>query len=213
MSEGHYADCWMTEKGGWTMTKHMVYEPTVEAVEKGGYDYVFLQDQSYERVFSGTEDDYGSLKGMTDIAAWVRKYSPEAEPVIALTWGRKHGSNHLRKQDLPLIDKYPSFFASFEHMQARLNEVVEIEAKAIDAKIAQQGPAWQIVRRERPDIDLYVKDGSHPSYAGSYLAAAVSYLTIYPEPFSATTADGCLDAATAAYLRSVAERVVLKGER
>ena len=73
MSEGHYTDCWMTEKGGWTMTKHMVYEPTVEAVEKGGYDYVFLQDQSYERVFSGTEDDYGSLKGMTDIAAWVRK--------------------------------------------------------------------------------------------------------------------------------------------
>ena len=213
MSEGHYADCWMTEKGGWTMTKHMVYEPTVEAVEKGGYDYVFLQDQSYERVFSGTEDDYGSLKGMTDIAAWVRKYSPEAEPVIALTWGRKHGSNHLRKQDLPLIDKYPSFFASFEHMQARLNEVVEIEAKAIDAKIAQQGPAWQIVRRERPDIELYTNDGSHPSYAGSYLAAAVSYLTIYPEPFSATTADGCLDAATAAYLRSVAERVVLKGER
>lgn len=213
LSEGHYTDCWMTEKGGWTMTKHMVYEPTVEAVEKGGYNYVFLQDQSYERVFSGTEDDYGSLKGMTDIAAWVRKHNPGVTPVIALTWGRKFGNNHLRKPDLPLVDKYPSFFASFEHMQARLNEVVDIEAKTIDAKIAQQGPAWQIVRRERPDIELYVKDGSHPSYAGSYLAAAVSYLTIYGEPFGKHTANGTLDAETAKYLRSVAERVVLKGQR
>jgi hypothetical protein len=150
---------------------------------------------------------------MTDIAAWVRKYSPKAEPIIALTWGRKHGGNHLRKQDLPLVEKYPSFFASFEHMQARLNEVVEIEAKAIDAKIAQQGPAWQIVRHERPDIELYVKDGSHPSYAGSYLAAAVSYLTIFGEPFGEDTSNGILDAEVAKYLRSVAERVVLKGER
>lgn len=213
MSEGHFVDCWMCEKGGWTMTKHMAYQPTIEAVEKGGYDYVFLQDQSYERVFSGTENDYGSLKGMTDIAAWVRKYSPKAEPIIALTWGRKHGGNHLRKQDLPLVEKYPSFFASFEHMQARLNEVVEIEAKAIDAKIAQQGPAWQITRHERPDIELYVKDGSHPSYAGSYLAAAVSYLTIFGESFGEDTSNGTLDAEVAKYLRSVAERVVLKGER
>jgi hypothetical protein len=213
VSEGHYADCWMSEKGGWTMTKHMRYQPTIEAVEKDGYDYIFLQDQSYERIFSGTEDDFGSLKGMTDIAAWVRQHNPKAQPIIALTWGRKHGNNHLRKQDLPLIDKYPSFFASFEHMQARLNEVVAIEAKEIDAKIALQGPAWQIVRRERPDIELYIKDGSHPSYPGSYLAAAVSYLTIYGEPFGTNTANGMLDPETAQYLRSVAERVVLKGER
>ena len=213
MSEGHYADCWMSEKGGWTMTKHLVYPPTIEAVEMGGYDYVFLQDQSYERVFTGTEDDYGSLKGMTDFAAYVRKHNPAAKPIIALTWGRKHGSNHLRKQDEPLVDKYPSFFMDFGSMQARLNEVVALEAKTIDAGIAKQGPAWKIARRERPDIDLYVKDGSHPSYAGSYLAAAVSYLTIYKEPFGNNPSNGRLDAATAAYLRSVAERVVLKGEQ
>ena len=213
MREGHYADCRMTYVGGYTMNKHMVYEPSIEAIKAGGYNYVFLQDQSYERIFTGTENDYGSMKGMIDIAAFVRTHSPEVTPVIALTWGRKHGDNHLRKQDLPLIEKYPSFFLSFEHMQARLNEVVAEEAKAINAKIASQGPAWQIVRRERSDIELFVKDGSHPSYAGSYLAAAVSYLTIYDEPFGANPSDGRLDAATAKYLRSVAERVVLKGER
>lgn len=213
MSEGHYTDCRMTEKGGYTMAKHMKYQPTIEAVEAGGYDYVFLQDQSYERLFSGTEDDFGSLKGITDLAAYVRAHSPNVKPIISLTWGRKHGDNHLRKEDLPLVKKYPSFFYNFEAMQARLNKVVEIEAKSIGADISAQGPAWQIVRHERSDIELYTKDGSHPSYAGSYLAAAVSYLTLYKEPFGEHTTNGLLDAETAAYLRSVAERVVLKGER
>ena len=212
MQEGHYTDCQMSEKGGYTMKRHLSFEPSRIAVEAGNYDYAFLQDQSYERIFSGTENDYGSLQGMTDFATYVRKHSPKAKIIIALTWGRKHGNNHLRKQDLPLIEKYPSFFTDFDAMQARLNKVVDIEAKSVDALIAKQGPAWQIVRRERPDIELYIKDGSHPSYAGSYLAAAVSYLTIFKESFGSNPSNGTLDAETAKYLRSVAERVVLKGE-
>ena len=213
MREGHYTDCRMTYVGGYTMAKHLAYQPSLDAIEAGGYDYAFYQDQSYERVFTGTEDDYGSLKGMEEIVALTRKHSPAVKPIIALTWGRKHGDNHLRKQDLPLVEKYPMFFLDFGSMQARLNEVVELEAKSVDAMIAAQGPAWLVVRRERSDIELFVKDGSHPSYAGSYLAAAVSYLTIFGEPFGANPSDGRLDAETAKYLRSVAERVVLKGER
>ncbi len=209
MREGHYADCRMTYVGGYTMAKHLAYEPSIDAIKAGGYDYAFFQDQSYERVFSGTEDDFGSLKSMTDIVAFTRKHNPNVQPVIALTWGRKHGGNHLRKADLPLVEKYPTFFLDFDSMQARLTKVVTLEAKTVNAKIALQGPAWQIVRRERPDIELFVKDGSHPSYAGSYLAAAVSYLTVYGEPFGENPSNGTLDAETAGYLRSVAERVVL----
>jgi hypothetical protein len=66
---------------------------------------------------------------------------------------------------------------------------------------------------ERPDILLYHKDNHHQSYAGSYLSAAVAYLTIYGEKFGENAANCKLDAATATYLRSVAERVVLDGEK
>ncbi|MBQ9962315.1 MAG: SGNH/GDSL hydrolase family protein, partial [Alistipes sp.] len=75
------------------------------------------------------------------------------------------------------------------------------------------GYAWQIVMHERPDINLYHKDNHHQSYAGSYLAAAVAYLTVYGEKFGSNPADCKLKAETAAYLRSVAERVVLNGEK
>ena len=82
-------------------------------------------------------------------------------------------------------------------------------AQQLGVGLSPVGIAWEIVRRERPEIDLYVKDGSHPSYAGSYLAAAVGYLTLFKEPFKADT-PVLLDPEVAKYLRSVAERVVLK---
>ncbi len=212
MREGHYADCRMSVVGGYTMKKHLAYEPSVDAIEAGSYDYAFLQDQSYERLFTGTEDDKGNFQGMTEIVGFVRQYSPEVQAIISLTWGRRDGGNRLKKQDLPLVEKYPTFFTDFDAMQTRLNEVVALEAKSLNTKIASQGPAWQIVRHERPDINLFVADGSHPSYEGSYLAAAVAYLTVFGEPFGSNPSNGNLDPATAAYLRSVAERVVLKGE-
>ena len=52
-------------------------------------------------------------------------------------------------------------------------------------------------------------DGSHPSYAGSYLAAAVICTTLTGAPFGAAPSDGLLDPDTAAYLRRVAEQTVL----
>ena len=213
MREGHYADCRMTFVGGFTMTDHLKYGPTIEAIEAGGYDYAFFQCHSYKRIFNGTEDDMGVLQPMKDIVALTRKHNPEVQPLIALAWARKYGNNHISKRDKPLIEKYPTFFSNFEAMQTRLNEVVANEAKSVGAKAACYGHAWQIVCRERPEIELYAADGAHPSYTGSYLAAAVAYLTIYGEPFGANPSDGRLDAETAAYLRSVAERVVLKGER
>ena len=84
-------------------------------------------------------------------------------------------------------------------------------AQKLGMGLSPVGVAWEIVRRERPDIVLYVKDGSHPSDAGSYLAAAVGYLTLFKEPFKADTPVR-LNPEVARYLRSVAERVVLKAE-
>lgn len=98
-------------------------------------------------------------------------------------------------------------------MQNRLIEVVTAEAKQWGTMVTPVGLAWQIVMHERPDIVLYHTDNHHQSYAGSYLSAAVAYLTIYGEKFGSNPANCKLDAPTAEYLRSVAERVVLGGEK
>ena len=46
-------------------------------------------------------------------------------------------------------------------------------ADSLLAEVAPVGMAWWMALAERRDIDLYQADGSHPSVAGSYLAAVV----------------------------------------
>ena len=130
-----------------------------------------------------------------------------------MTWGRRDGNNTTKGKKLEaLVKGYPEFFASYEAMQKVITANVTTMAQELGVGVSPVGVAWEIVRRERPDINLYVKDGSHPSYAGSYLAAAVGYLTLFPEPFKADTPIR-LNPEVAKYLRSVAERVVLHSEK
>lgn len=210
--EGHYADCDIFISGGYTMKAHLSNKYSRAVVAEGGYDYAFLQDQSIQPLLNGTPDDSGITENMGKMIEQVRKYSPQAKPVIEITWGRKHGNNALGKYEY-LLEKYPQFFTDYETMQARLIEVLTAEAEQFGTELSPVGIAWRIVRRERPDIELYWKDAHHQSYSGSYLAAAVAYQVIYRTPFGENAANAKLDAKTAAYLRSVAERVVLQGER
>ena len=210
--EGHYADCNIFISGGYTMKAHLANPHSMEQVDKGGYDYVMLQDQSILPTLNGTADDAGSAEQMVKMVNRVRESSPGAKVLLEITWGRKFGSNNFGKYE-QYIEKYPHFYSSYDAMQQRLIDVMTAEAEQNSALLNPVGLAWQFVMHERPDINLYHTDNHHQSYAGSYLAAAVAYLTIYQQPFGNAPANGKLSPEIASYLRSVAERVVLKGEK
>lgn len=210
--EGHNLDCAIYFHGGYTMKQHLGDHISRETVEKGGYDYAFLQDQSLNSLRIGTSVDTDVVGYMGKMKEFVAKHSPKAKCIIEMTWGRKDGHNATKGKKLAdLVNGYPGFFTSYNAMQQVITKNTTAMAQQLDMGLSPVGVAWEIVRRERPDIELYTKDGSHPSYAGSYLAAAVGYLTLYPQPFKANTPI-CLDNDVARYLRSVAERVVLKAE-
>ena len=210
--EGHFADCNIFVSGGYTMKAHLANKYSLEQIDKGGYDFVMLQDQSIQCTVNGTADDYGCAKQVGLMVNRVRKSSPNANIHLEITWGRRYGNNNFGKY-APLLEKYPEFYASYDAMQNRLIEIVSDEAKQSNIGTTPLGYAWQIVMHERPELNLYHTDNHHQSYAGSYLAAAVAYLTVYKQPFAQNPYNGLLKASTAAYLRSVAERVVLKGEK
>ena len=46
---------------------------------------------------------------------------------------------------------------------------------ALSADLAPVGLAWSAALRDQSDIDLWKRDGRHPTKAGSYLAACVFY--------------------------------------
>ena len=63
-------------------------------------------------------------------------------------------------------------------MQEGLNQAYFSLAKALQADVAPVGTAWQWALREDPALELYMRDGSHPSPDGTYLAACVFYATL-----------------------------------
>ena len=211
--EGHELECGNYTHGGYTMKQHLANQVSRQTIERGGYDYAFLQDQSLNALRIGTSVDKDVVGQMGKIADKIKEHSPKVKCIIELTWGRKNGNdatNNKKLQDL--VEAYPHFFSDYATNQRIMTENTIAMAEKLGVGISPVGIAWGIVRRERPEIELYVKDGSHPSNSGSYLAAAVGYLSIFKEPFKADTPIH-LEPEVAKYLRSVAERVVVKGEK
>ena len=81
-------------------------------------------------------------------------------------------------------------------------------AGAVSGDAAPIGMAWWMSRNERPDIGLYQPDGSHPTRAGSYLAAIVLAAILLDVDVSEFDSSLGLDEATAETLRGFAGRAV-----
>jgi len=80
-----------------------------------------------------------------------------AQPILYLTWARQNNPT----------------------MQAQLDSVYTPLAKETGALLAPVGQAWQKALAEQPQPGLFLPDGSHPSFTGTYLAASVFYGLIY----------------------------------
>ena len=82
---------------------------------------------------------------------------------------------------------------------------------AIGALVIPVGLAFKKAYARRPDMKLHKTfDGTHPSLAGTYLAACVVYASIYEKPAREIEYDyfGAVDAEAAAFLRAIADETV-----
>jgi len=164
--------------GGASLRRHWNAGKAQHVIATGKWDYVVLQEQSTLPV-----------KNSQRYHDNVRVIAPEitahgAKPVLYLTWARQSAP-----QTQDIIDR----------------AVAEIAAE-VGALVVPVGAAWQRVLREKPEVRLYTEDGSHPTAAGSYLAACVFHLALFDEPVQGdSVADALrLDRATARKLREVA---------
>lgn len=196
--EGHYLDMASSLKGGWSMGQHLSLETTNDLVAEGGYDYVFLQDQSQAAARVGKDrKKYDNLiRNIAAMAAKVRTNAEGCKAVVEYTWA-------YVKND------YGSF-GSLEAFDKYGKKGARIMAKAVgNAEVSPIAEAFAIVRKERPDINLYHTDNHHQSLYGSYLKSCVNYLVMFGEPFGDSPSDYLVEPEIAAYLRSVAEKTVL----
>lgn len=191
-------------KGGERLKGHLENPILLEQLRKGGWDFVVIQEQSSLPSYdtqSVMRETYPYAHTIDSIA---KAHSPAVKTVFYMTWGHKNG-NIRPREDYPLCNTY-------EGMQERLKTSYLEMTYANDAICAPAGMAWATVRKERPDIDLYVADTFHPSLAGSYLNAVTIFTTMYPRQFI-TGYFGGLDPDIALYLQRVAQATVLDNLR
>ena len=145
--------------GGMTLADHWQEESTLEAIRKGEWDFVVLQEQS--KLGMGVMIDNNMYFGQTEqFFEHSRKFDREikeagAKTVLLMTWSARGQP----KEQAILTHAYTSI------------------AKELEAIVAPVGLIWDKVRTN-PKIDLYADDGGHPSSVGSYLVAVTLYATL-----------------------------------
>ena len=159
-----------------------------ELVEETEYDVLFLQEQSCLPILNPQMFLAGVMGLSTIIGAW--------RTVLYATWGRADGSDTLTH-----------FGWTRESMTKGLYDAYCQAAEIAHAEVSPVGLCFAALVESHPEIDLYDPDKSHPSYAGSCVAALCHYKTVFgemPRDLSALKLDGDV----AAVLAAAADEIV-----
>lgn len=157
--------------GGHTFQGHSTNSTSLAKIMSGGWDYVVLQEQSQMPSFPDQQVATQVFPFARKLDSIVAQYNTCAETVFYMTWGRKNG-DASNCATWPLVCTYSG-------MDSLLNLRYQMMAQQNNAIVSPVGEVWKYVRANHPEIELYQTDESHPSVAGTYLAACTFYSSIF----------------------------------
>jgi len=146
--------------GGALLKQHFESTGALEKIRAGGWTHVVLQGQSLEPIMH--PDDF---------QLYAKKLSEEIEKagakvVFYQTWARREGASEYAE---------PWSGGTPKKMQAGLDAAYAKAASAGHGRVVRVGDAWAAALAEKKPPALFADDGSHPSQAGTFLAACVFY--------------------------------------
>jgi len=152
-SAGRTAETDSIVAGGASLRRHLNAGTVSKALESSSWHYVVLQEQSTLPIKNPVRY-HENVRALQAVIA-----AAGAETVLYMTWARR----------------------SAPETQGLLTDSVNGIAKEIGAVVAPAGTAWQQVLQAHPEMTLHAADGSHPTLAGSFLAACVLYGAIFQD--------------------------------
>jgi hypothetical protein len=170
-SNGDSLNITSNSPGAYTFNAHTTNATSIALIQQGNWDFVILQGQSQEPSFSPGQVANNTLPYAKKLDSLVAAYNNCAEVLYYMTWGRKNG-------DASNCAVYPPI-CTYNGMQQRLRETYLLMAQDNASNVAPVGVVWKRVREVDSSINLYDADESHPSLAGSYLAACTFYTSMF----------------------------------
>lgn len=194
-SGGHLVRAEMIAYGGWTLADHVRSKETQRVLSNTRWDVVVLQEQSLIPALEGKRMDL-MVPASRLLVGRIR--AAGAKPVFFMTWGYRKGMPGEGLGD-------------YAEMQAKLADGYRAVARDVGAEVAPVGLAWQAALNRNPALDLWDRDGSHPTPAGTYLAACVFYAVIFGQSPVGIGYNGGLRDAMARTLQAFAAETVFGG--
>lgn len=156
--KGHNINCSEVTLGGSTLKYHMQAEDTLNAIKKGGYEVVILQD------IVGTFNGNDLMEGANTLVPIIRKYNPGVQIVFYEPWPVK-----------PTLDGEFNLTSYFTENYIKT-------AKKHNAMLAPAGEAFYDIY-VNSGLDFYCLDEKHPQPLGTFISAATIYYTLFNEEY------------------------------
>jgi hypothetical protein len=187
--------------GSQTFQLHCSNATTIQKINQQSWDYVVLQEQSQIPSFPPSQVETDCYPYAKKLDSMISAKDSCTQVIFYMTWGRKYG-------DPQNCVSYPPL-CTYAGMQQRLRESYLEMADSNWAWTAPVGAAFRNSRIADSTINLYQSDLSHPSLAGSYLAACVMYARIFKKSPIANPFMSTLGTAEAFFLQNIAKITVL----
>lgn len=164
-----------------------------QVLAKQQWDIVVLQENTNEVMSSSAEEDMFPYARILD----EKIKAKGSQTAFFMTWAPKNG----------LKDGFKT--RTKEELQQVMAENYMEIADELDSLLIPAGIGFMRCVELYPEIELWDEDGRHPSPAGSYLAACITYALIYQESPENCTYIATLEKDSALKLQKLAADMML----
>jgi len=188
--------------GGFRFMDHVTNQTSLTKLNANHWDYVVLQEQIQMPAFPLGYVNQNVFPYATQLVALAKQNYACAVPIFFTTWGRKNGDPQI------CLNGQCTYTVMDDLLQQRYRTMAETN-KGVISPVAQ---VWRYLRANHPNIELYTTDESHPSLAGSMVAAYTFYVAIFKKDPTLVTFNSTLAPTTANILKNAVKTVVFNNK-
>lgn len=172
-SKGKSVEVCAVTTGRFNFFKHAHSMKVIESLKNEKWDVIILQGSSRDMLRDSSFFNHKTYPAVSKLMSYIQKFQKSSQTYFYMTWPYRNG---VRKD---------MRFSNPDTMLLAVENGYNILSAKYQVPIIPVGKVFRSFYKNNPQIDLYVRDNSHPSFYGSYLVACTMYEAIFKNPLHA----------------------------